>query len=359
MSEARDKLLEDLIAYYDFDEQGDDPILDRSDFARHLEWQDDPNLANFSRVSGIINQAGRWSGPQAQAERQDEADIYKFAGIGFKAAFWLRLDDTSSGSIFRCGQSSTLWNIRGDVSSGTIVIGWRRAGFSGSYTSLSTSITSYSGWTHFVLDYDPSIPDHGQFRIRINGSIVASSPSSSGTNNTLIDERAGPFFSLSSSDSDYLKQPLDEFYFGYGPATDDESEWLYNDGEGRSWNDFVPPPTEEEVFRATFADATGRDPFPSALLQRTPARKLANHYVNLYRFPPYRVTKRFHIRFGERHLTEPGRMIWHQDPDDPLFKMGRWAQIQGAEGDARAGEVELVLRISDHPESFIPPPEAS
>jgi len=114
-------------------------------------------------------------------------------------------------------------------------------------------------------------------------------------------------------------------------------------------------PTDEEIFQASFEDASGRDPLPTALLERTPARQLANHLVNVYRFPPYIVTKRFPIDLDQYPLTEPGLMMWHQDDDDPLFSMGRWAQIQGRRFEDNPVAVELRLRISDHPESFEKP----
>jgi hypothetical protein len=44
--------------------------------------------------------------------------------------------------------------------------------------------------------------------------------------------------------------------------------------------------------------------------------------------------------------------MWHQDAMDPLFFMGRWAQIQGRRFTDNPLEVEFDLRISDHAESF-------
>lgn len=116
-----------------------------------------------------------------------------------------------------------------------------------------------------------------------------------------------------------------------------------------------PPPTEEEIFQASFEDASGRDPLPTALVERTSARQLANHNVIVYKYPPYLVTKRLPIELSDYDLTEPGKMMWHQDDDDPLFAMGRWAQIQSRSLGDDPIEVELTLRISDHPESFTEP----
>jgi len=117
----------------------------------------------------------------------------------------------------------------------------------------------------------------------------------------------------------------------------------------------VGPPTEEEVFRASFEDASGRDPLPTALLNRTPAKRLAAHNVLVYSRPPYLVVKRLPIRLEEYPLTLPGMMMWHQDDDDPLFRMGRWAQIQGRRFGDNPLEAEFTLRISDHPQSFEAP----
>jgi len=117
----------------------------------------------------------------------------------------------------------------------------------------------------------------------------------------------------------------------------------------------VGPPTEEEVFRASFEDASGRDPLPTALLNRIPAKRLAAHNVMVYSRPPYMVVKRLPIRLEQYPLTLPGMMMWHQDDDDPLFRMGRWAQIQGRRFGDNPLEAEFTLRISDHPQSFEAP----
>ena len=115
------------------------------------------------------------------------------------------------------------------------------------------------------------------------------------------------------------------------------------------------PPSDQEIFEASFEDVSGRDPLPTALLERTPARQLANHLVDVYRYQPYLVTKRLPIELQKYDLTAPGRMIWHKDENDPLFSMGRWAQVQGRRFGDDPTHVELTFRISDHPESFTEP----
>lgn len=111
----------------------------------------------------------------------------------------------------------------------------------------------------------------------------------------------------------------------------------------------------EEVFAASFEDASGRDPLPTALIERTPARQLANHLLQVYLYPPYMATKRVPIELEDYEKAVPGNMMWHKDEDDPLFSMGRWGQIQGVRWTDNPLEVELTIRISDHPESFEEP----
>lgn len=114
--------------------------------------------------------------------------------------------------------------------------------------------------------------------------------------------------------------------------------------------------SDEAVFRASFEDASGRDPLPTALLERTPARKLAGHNVICYMHPPMICEKTIPIlKLSDYRLTKPCMMIWIQDDKDPIFRMGRWAQIQGRTFGANPLELRLRVRISDHPESFIPP----
>lgn len=134
-------------------------------------------------------------------------------------------------------------------------------------------------------------------------------------------------------------------------------DYLYNAGAGRTYGELLSgdPPSEEEVFQASFEDASGRDPLPTALLDRTPAKRLANHNVIVYKYPPYIVTKRWPIPIEKYPLTKPGFMGWFKDTKDPLFAMGRWAQIQGRRFMDDPNEVELVMRISDHPECFEAP----
>ena len=123
------------------------------------------------------------------------------------------------------------------------------------------------------------------------------------------------------------------------------------------------PPTPAQIFGNTFADVSGRDPLPTALNQRTPARNLANYNISMYLFNPQIIIKPVQINLGELSLINPApsgtdiaRLIWFDaDPRDPHFKVGRWAQVLGRSGSADPGTVELELRICDNPQSFMPP----
>jgi len=131
--------------------------------------------------------------------------------------------------------------------------------------------------------------------------------------------------------------------------------------------EFLPlsglPPTPAQIFQNTFAEVSGRDPLPTALNQRTPARSLANYNISMYLFNPQIIRKPVQIELGELHLTNPApdgddiaRLMWFDADDrDPHFVIGRWAQVIGRSGTADPGTVELELRICDNPESFIPP----
>lgn len=112
---------------------------------------------------------------------------------------------------------------------------------------------------------------------------------------------------------------------------------------------------DEALFRASFEDASGRDPLPTALLDRGDARKLCDHNVICYQYPPMLCTKTIPIELSDYGKTVPGMMIWIKDRKDPLFKMGRWAQIQRRKFSANPLVIELTVRISDHPESFVEP----
>lgn len=111
-------------------------------------------------------------------------------------------------------------------------------------------------------------------------------------------------------------------------------------------------PGQGVIFRASFEDASGRDPLATALLDRLSARKLAGHNVLCYEYPPMMAEKTTPVDLQDYDLVTPGRMIWVQDEYDPLFKMGRWAQIQSRTFGSNPVEVRLGVRISDHPESF-------
>ena len=125
----------------------------------------------------------------------------------------------------------------------------------------------------------------------------------------------------------------------------------------------VLPPTPSDIFGSAFAEVSGRDPLPTALNQRTPARSLANYNISMYLLNPQIIRKPVQISLGELHLTNPApdgediaRMIWlDADDRDPHLKIGRWAQVIGRSGTADPGIVELELRICDNPESFIEP----
>ena len=118
------------------------------------------------------------------------------------------------------------------------------------------------------------------------------------------------------------------------------------------------PPTPEQIFRVAYADVSGRDALPTALSQRTPAKNLVNYNIKQHLYNPQIVRKPELIQLGEMKSLVSGSVHWFDpDPRDPLFSMGRWAQVLGKSGTGDTGDpVVLKLRICDNPESFIPPP---
>lgn len=123
------------------------------------------------------------------------------------------------------------------------------------------------------------------------------------------------------------------------------------------------PPTVQTQFETTYADVSGRDPLPTALTSRDPAKNLVNYLVGIYAGNnPRIVRKPVLIQYGELDKVSPAppagklcREIWIEDPRDPNFKMGRRAVILGRSGGADPGTVELTLFIADNAESFVEP----
>lgn len=109
-----------------------------------------------------------------------------------------------------------------------------------------------------------------------------------------------------------------------------------------------PPPTEEEAFRSLFADASGRDPYVSALSRGIDAQRLINHNVSLWAGRPgrwkgqpriYEVPAE--IRYGELRRVRPGQVVYMQD-DQPGLTEGRYVRVLSAEGGARPGTLTLT-----------------
>lgn len=112
----------------------------------------------------------------------------------------------------------------------------------------------------------------------------------------------------------------------------------------------------EGLFRASFEDASGRDPLATALLARDDAKKLCSHNVICYQYPPMLADLIIEVPIGSFYLVTPGRMVWIKLEHNPLFKMGRWAQVQSRRPlGIDSTLVDIGVRISDHPESFLEP----
>lgn len=248
--------------------------------------------------------------------------------------------------------ASTVFQIGVQTSGAIRVI----VGFSdGSSEFFDSSSTIPTGeYFFFALTWDASAQ---RIELWLNDASVGSKTASTGT------DLSAPFGGT-QTEIGYVgtSAPVTQHIDGLGLATlaadQDVIDYLYNGGTGLTLSQLqleVQPPTDEEIFEASFEDASGRDPLPTALLERTPAKRLANHNVIVYKYPPYLVTKSLPIELDDYNLIRPGNMIWHKDENSPLFSMGRWAQIQGRRFGDDPTHVELTLRISDHPESFTEP----
>lgn len=119
----------------------------------------------------------------------------------------------------------------------------------------------------------------------------------------------------------------------------------------------IAPPTPEELFRASFADASGRDPLPTALLTREDARKLIGHTIRCYEYPP--MISEVTIPCRPEHYADfyGGTMHWFKVADNPMFSMGRWAYVLGSGQRPKAKELDLIVFICDNPLCFVEPTE--
>lgn len=363
MSERQD-LLDSLIEHFSLDE-GAGGVLTGDYGGVTLE------SSAITWANGIIGEHSTQSLEYPDTRNSDRT-FANFHGKTFWGSVWVRPDSSRNGHICgRWGGSVTsqwqwaLWGKGGTLTTvgnpdGRLLLAIADESNNDQIACETGNDAITAGSEHHVVfAYRPS---DGYARIWVDGVLKAENTLGAttlydiGTNSSQvfsIHNRAqwgtgGNYNWDASIDHLALGESLD--------IEQDHVDWLYNEGEGRLYNEYLTqPPTEEEVFEASFEDASGRDPFPSALLQRTPARKLANHYVSIYKYPPYLVTKRVPIALEDYALTKPGKMIWHKDANSALFSMGRWAQIQGRRFTDNPVEIELTLRISDHPESFEEP----
>jgi hypothetical protein len=119
-------------------------------------------------------------------------------------------------------------------------------------------------------------------------------------------------------------------------------------GLNMGWCGPVLPPTPEEVFRATFAAASGRDPYVSALQRGSDAQRLVNHNISLWagrpgqwKGPPRVYKIPAEVRYGEFLKRRVGQVVFVQDNQPGLIE-GRYVRILSAAGGARPGTVTLT-----------------
>lgn len=167
-------------------------------------------------------------------------------------------------------------------------------------------------------------------------------------------------------DDDFLGQVVLYDFDGLTLTETDRDSTTLGNAQGNAYvisTKPQPPPTIQQQFETTYADVSGRDPLPTALTSRDPARNLVNYLVGIYAGNnPRIVRKPVLIQYGELDKVSPAppagsrcREIWIKDPRDPNFKTGRRALILGRAGGADPGVVELTLFIADNAESFVEP----
>jgi len=118
-----------------------------------------------------------------------------------------------------------------------------------------------------------------------------------------------------------------------------------------SGGDFVPvnPPTDEDIFRATFAEASGREPYVSALINASDIQRLANHNVSLWagkpgewKGQPYIFRLRLaDIQYGELHKFSAGKVI-KVTANQPALVGGKNLLIVGIDAPIISGPIELT-----------------
>jgi hypothetical protein len=116
------------------------------------------------------------------------------------------------------------------------------------------------------------------------------------------------------------------------------------------------PPTEEEAFRATFADASGRDAQVTALVNASDCQRLINHNVSLWAGKPgvwrgqpkwYRVPVKS-IKYGELHKAVAGMPIFIR-ADQPGLREGKRLLIMSTNNErSSVGPAELLCMGWEH-----------
>ena len=116
------------------------------------------------------------------------------------------------------------------------------------------------------------------------------------------------------------------------------------------------PPTEEEVFRATFADASGQPAYTTALVSAADCQRLINHNVSLWAGKPgvwrgqpkwYRIPVES-IEYGELHKAVAGKPIFIR-ADQPGLREGKRLLIMDTNNErSSVGPAELLCMGWEH-----------
>ena len=226
----RDTLKNNLIAYWDFDDRGEGltpDLYDSSTNGRTLEWAGTDT--NITFPPGKRGDAAEWTGSNARY-LHNEAGQWDFAGKSFLVSLWAYFDgpnDDASGNWIKWGaDEASLNQVRIQTISGNV----RFLLYRGTNQTFSVPISELTqGWHHFLFSYRGS---DDAYRFFVDGV-----SEHSGTINGPLD-RGGDWLVLSDNSS-WARHPLDEIFVCEAFATQAISDWIYNNGDGRFYEEIA------------------------------------------------------------------------------------------------------------------------
>lgn len=230
----RDTLRNNMVAYWSFDLRGEEvvgpDVLDSAAGARHLV-ADGSNKANATFVDGKNGDAFLQAG--SAVRYISDGPSWDFVGQPFSVSMWInftagQIQFVSTcwtfGSSFSAYQAQLVFTT---VSSGTLQFRlWTGSSISTRSVAGMNGLLS-EGWNNIVCSYRPN-----ESVVFLNGTII-----SSGAITAQPLGNGGSQFILSTISSSYTREAVDELFVCQTFATQQIVDWLYNDGDGRFFDD--------------------------------------------------------------------------------------------------------------------------